>query len=395
MSARLDMAVSTAVASPSDSNLVRYQLASPYTYNKLDQTSQQIRLLRVHPAADAPSVRQLGQKWDLPNCIMQIFELDQAPPYIALSYVWGDRCSGTSGILLDGHKFEITKSLYMFLDLFRSDAFSQEVAYIWIDQICINQSDLDERSYSVRFMSKVYSNADYVVVWLGESEETEKAAKAFVNGGTPGESSDPLVTILSDQYFTRLWIIQELLLARTVIINCRETWGLHLSIVQLHVQKHQDVISSRIRNPSLFLLWDSVYNRKGRHLAQCLERYCHNDCQNPRDKVYALLGLVKAEEQVPIDYSKPVSGVYIDTLQILARRWWLQTPTDFDDVGRPTFISVSLSLAKEMFSNEALPGLWVLLRPVRGLPGFKWYIKVFQHLSEYEQRDARKSLTQS
>ncbi|KAH7080802.1 heterokaryon incompatibility protein-domain-containing protein [Paraphoma chrysanthemicola] len=369
------MAVSTAIASPSDSNLLRYKFTSPYKYSKLDQTNQHIRLLRVRPAADAPSFRQLGQKWDLPNCNMEIFKLDQAPPYIALSYVWGDKSSGTAGILLDGQKFEITTSLYIFLDLFRSDTFSQEVAYIWIDQICIDQSDLDERSYAVRFMSSVYSNAEYVVVWLGDDEETEKAAKAF--------------------YFTRLWIIQELLLARTVIINCRETWGLHLSSVQFHVQKYQDKIYSRIRNPSLFLLWDSVYNREGRHLAQCLQRYCQNDCQDPRDKVYALLGLVKAEEQVPIDYSKSVSEVYIDTLQILARRWWLQTPTDFDNIGRPAFIGVAVSLAKEMFTYASLPGLWALLRPVRSLPGFKWYIKVFQHLSEHEQRDARKSLKQS
>jgi hypothetical protein len=336
---------------------------------------------------------------------MDTFDLDRPPPYIALSYAWGDKASATSGILLNGQAFEVTSSLYTFLDLFRSDPSSQEVAYIWIvrsqtnsycdcknitdhrqDQICINQSDVDERSYSVRFMSAVYKHAVCVVVWLGDSEETETAAKTF-DGDAMSEYPNALVTILRNRYFTRLWIIQELLLARRVIINCRETWGILLSRVQAHIELYQiqDLIHDRINNPSLFLLWDSIYNREGRHLTQCIE-HCQNDCQDPRDKVYALLGLVEAEEQVPIDYKKSVAEVYLDTVQILARSWWLQTARTFEDNGQPTFIKVSLALAQEMFPRAALPGLQALFEPVKDLPRFKWYIEVFQHLSEHDKK---------
>jgi hypothetical protein len=133
------------------------------------------------------------------------------------------------------------------------------------------------------------------------------------------------------------------------------------------------------------LLWDSIYNREGRHLTQCIERYCQNDCQDPRDKVYALLGLVEAEEQVPIDYKKSVAEVYLYTVQILARSWWLQPAETFEDNGQPTFIKVSLALAQEMFPRAALPGLQALCEPVKDLPRFKWYIEVFQHLSEHEK----------
>jgi hypothetical protein len=339
---------------------------------------------------------------------MDTFDLDRPPPYIALSYAWGDKASATSGILLNGQAFKVTSSLYTFLDLFRSDPASQEVSYIWIvrsqtnsccdcknitdhrqDQICINQSDDDERSYSVRFMWAVYKHAAYVVVWLGDSQETETAAKTLAGYRYPHHQygvdfSEALVTILSNRYFTRLWIIQELLLARSVIIHCRETWGIPLEMVQALVQAMEATIHPRINNSSLFLLWDSIYNREGRHLTQCIERYCHNGCQDPRDKVYALLGLVKAEEQVPIDYKKSVAEVYVDTVQILARRWWLQTPHTLDDNGQPTFIKVSLALAQEMFPRAALPGLYALFKPVRDPPTFKWYIEVFQYLSEHE-----------
>jgi hypothetical protein len=100
--------------------------------------------------------------------------------------------------------------------------------------------------------------------------------------------------------------------------------------------------------------------------------------------------LVKAEEQVPIDYKKSVAEVYIDSVQILARRWWLQTPPTFDNNGQPTFIKVSFALANEMFPRAALPGLQALFEPVKDLPRFKWYIEVFQHLSEHEKKTGRK-----
>jgi hypothetical protein len=225
-------------------------------------------------------------------------------------------------------------------------------------------------------MSAVYKHAVCVVVWLGDSEETETAAKTLPVVGWPHHQdgvdfSEALVTILSNRYFTRLWIIQELLLARSVIIHCRETWGIPLERVQALVQTMEATIHPRINNSSLFLLWDSIYNREGRHLTQCIERYCHNDCQDPRDKVYALLGLVKTEEQVPIDYKKSVTEVYIDTVNILARRWWLQTVKTFEDNGQPTFYKVSLALAHEMVPRAALPSLQAFFEPVKGLPRFK------------------------
>jgi hypothetical protein len=96
--------------------------------------------------------------------------------------------------------------------------------------------------------------------------------------------------------------------------------------------------------------------------------------------------LVKAEEQVSIDYKKSVAEVYLDTVKILARSWSLQTPATFDNYRRPTFIIASLILAQEMLPRAALPGLQDLFDSVKDLPPrFKWYIEVFQHLSEHEK----------
>jgi hypothetical protein len=48
---------------------------------------------------------------------------------------------------------------------------TQEARYLWVDAICINQDDMDERSRQVSIMSEIYSKASQVVVWLGEREE--------------------------------------------------------------------------------------------------------------------------------------------------------------------------------------------------------------------------------
>lgn len=60
----------------------------------------------------------------------------------------------------------ITKNLNDFLQEFCRSPPS-DVQYIWVDSICINQADLDERNTQVRMMSKIYSNCTSVIVWLG------------------------------------------------------------------------------------------------------------------------------------------------------------------------------------------------------------------------------------
>ena len=52
---------------------------------------------------------------------------------------------------------------------------------LWIDALCINQSDIEERSSQVAFMSSVYSRAVRVIVWLGESGKDIAKLFDFLN----------------------------------------------------------------------------------------------------------------------------------------------------------------------------------------------------------------------
>ena len=91
----------------------------------------------------------------------------ERPEYEALSYVWGsdtDRLFAWVGNSHD-HSVPMTKNLYAALERLRNGSLAR---YLWVDSVCINQEDDDERSRQVANMAKIYHYAKCVVVWLEE-----------------------------------------------------------------------------------------------------------------------------------------------------------------------------------------------------------------------------------
>ncbi|KAK6603058.1 heterokaryon incompatibility protein [Botrytis cinerea] len=130
----------------------------------------EIRMLELIPGtASAPIQVHLVHK-----------SLSHMQQCIALSYVWG---AGTRDfeIICDGAILKVTENLVEVLERFRkfqklaldhipdsNQLNITERTLFWIDAICINQEDLDERSQQVPLMSTIYKNASRVIVWLGE-----------------------------------------------------------------------------------------------------------------------------------------------------------------------------------------------------------------------------------
>lgn len=124
--------------------------------------NESIRLLRLLPSALKSSPLR---------CELQHASLQAEPPpvYDALSYVWGSS-NFTETILVDGHECSITKSLDGALRRLRQRWQSR---VMWVDQICVNQDDMDERSSQVLLFGKLYRTAKRVVAWLGASPARE------------------------------------------------------------------------------------------------------------------------------------------------------------------------------------------------------------------------------
>ncbi|KAI9157996.1 HET-6OR heterokaryon incompatibility protein [Paramyrothecium foliicola] len=101
--------------------------------------------------------------------------IESTPPFKALSYCWG-RGDSTHSIDIDGGLLGITESLHKALIQLRDH---NAPVLMWVDQICINQRDMDEKSDQVRLMDRIYAKAEQVVIWLGPASSTSQRAIEF------------------------------------------------------------------------------------------------------------------------------------------------------------------------------------------------------------------------
>lgn len=173
-------------------------------FSPLDPSLRQIRLLRVEPNPSDLSAR------------LESVSLDDDPKYTALSYTWGTDSSNGAGITLRGPRhvgrLPITNNLQAVLEHLCAD--SSEPLTLWIDALCINQTDTAEKSSQITLMKDVYSKAESTCVWLGPA----------------ADDSDLAMTTIGELYAARLYVIPDDALSEAQIeaINAlmvREWWS--------------------------------------------------------------------------------------------------------------------------------------------------------------------------
>ena len=153
--------------------------------------------------------------------------LNTAPPYGKLSYIWGTHKADKT-LRLNGHNVQVTSDLHAAI---RHIWNSGEPELLFIDKLCINQKDLEEQNVQVRLLDRIIRNANRVHVWLGEEHESTQSAMqslalfgassltledgiAAVAGGRI--SLADVRKLLSHPWFMRLWSAQEIGLARDI-----------------------------------------------------------------------------------------------------------------------------------------------------------------------------------
>jgi hypothetical protein len=217
----------------------------------------EIRLLALEPAASVLD--------SAVTCSLKHVSIEDDIEYGSLSYVWGDPGNVTP-VACDGGEINVTVNLHSALRHLR---YTEQVRILWVDAICINQSDLEERSQQVLLMASIYRQARGVLVWLGEETEdvkfsfesikmansffpppeaefTDEAtmrqaitedAYALSDEGKPNLFEydwNPIVCLLRRPWFERKWVIQELAHAREaalIIGNMSQDWILLATLV--------------------------------------------------------------------------------------------------------------------------------------------------------------------
>lgn len=155
--------------------------------------------------------------------------------YLALSYVWGN-ADHQEDIVLNGQKFQVTRNLFIALKYLRDTMEVSEYGIkIWADAISINQEDLHERASEVKRIGMIYGNAFCVRAWIGQSLPDVASALATTRqwldkAALTDEAASPdhhvsealrifLLNISAQPYWKRLWIMQEIALASSLIIS--------------------------------------------------------------------------------------------------------------------------------------------------------------------------------
>lgn len=160
--------------------------------------------------------------------------------YTALSYTWGAP-EFDAKFECDGYVKMITRSLESALYHFRQE---DRAVVMWIDQICIDQANHEEKAQQIPLMSQIYENAINTAIWLGDSADDSGTALRLLKDAhvclqfSNEENLDPneiermglpkpesndweaLWKLLSRPWFERLWIIQEVALSKDLWVVC-------------------------------------------------------------------------------------------------------------------------------------------------------------------------------
>ncbi|KAI1130962.1 heterokaryon incompatibility protein-domain-containing protein [Nemania abortiva] len=309
---------------------------SPYEYASLVEQNREIRLLSLKPGAFLDPIRL-----ELCHEPLSTNDLTQ---FEALSYVWGSdkkksRVYSSKGWIL------VTENLNNALKYLR---YEDRPRMLWIDAICVNQENVQERSQQVAIMGDVYQFAKRVIVWLGPETDDSTFAlevlhslgsemhvdwqsdtlKPFADGSDPpkllpyGERElTAIYDLFHRPWFERLWTRQEIRLANSdAIIICGRkiiSWQAFRKAVfclRLIPVKRELLFSKSEsfyeRMELIYLICDEI---RVWPIEYMLIQSRMSECSDPRDRVFAMLGILhpadKAIGIVP-DYSKETAEVY-------------------------------------------------------------------------------------
>lgn len=429
-------------------------MKTSYQYSSLHGLPENtIRLLTLFP----------GSEEDELVCDLSSASLSDQPTYAALSYTWGE-ADDTYAIRLDNKTFRIRKNLWQCLKRLRHQSFHIR---LWIDAICVNQADLDERRSQVALMRHIYTGAIIVVSWLGRdvgqnaeflaaelAQVTKKwFAKSFTTdqralsvvralhfehgteiavgsaapdvSDTPWEQTYLCVSGLALQkmsasvedrmqvlsvwkgirelvhrpYWSRLWIVQETLLAKNLLLVFDDDY-IPASVLQTLSDTIDRAITRSLGNFARTALDRDIELMKvarevrGGFARTILHNLAENvphrlsmkeliylcgrqKCADARDMVYGLLSIAYDSEGIDADYTRSSS----DLFWFLLTRYRQIESFYVRELGRVLAVTQVPLLANPRKRSLAEMG-WLSFRPYADVYGLLFRRAIHQELSD-------------
>ncbi|KAI0455401.1 heterokaryon incompatibility protein-domain-containing protein [Xylaria acuta] len=327
---------------------------SSFPYPPLTTEVDAIRVLKLEPGDFAdPLVGTLTQA-----------AFSEKPKYVALSYTWGvsypdnsklsfsyrNPTADSLSLKVNNEPLRVGRNLYLALLHLRS---LTHPITLWVDAICINQTDTNERNHQVSLMSFIYTRATRVVAWVGMKKYTKttglfrsmslewKAGQArylaatLVGEGTTRYSPKPtqstIARIAESGYWTRLWIVQEVCLPRLLVL----VYGSEMWTYDNFLRWATPPADGLIQCPSTASVFGAMMRlfetREKRHtemmrLETLIERFASSKCLELRDRVFGLLGCAndirpypeyKANIKAPSGHSTTVNQSFSESRGVI------------------------------------------------------------------------------
>jgi hypothetical protein len=308
-------------------------------YIPLYASRKEIRLLHLFaPSANSKHDQQL-------RCTLDNVSLldSRRPLYEAISYCWGAICGNNEVIIINGSQVRVPASAAQALRRFRPGSGS---VCLWIDAICINQENADERSQQVRLMRDIYRSANRTLIWLGTGYDPSTAGKIAAGlkdavtemktesfdwllrrrKSTPtAEHSQVLRRLFALPWFQRLWVVQEAVLAPSAMCHLGEhefDWQDLCDCAHWVDSFNRDETVAKNTQKAGFNTAVIVrqYSRDQKvPLGQLLVMSRQLLVSDAKDKVYAVLGLASLQESpnvgvwqndVLVDYNRALPAIY-------------------------------------------------------------------------------------
>jgi hypothetical protein len=318
----------------------------------VDRKRRQIRLFKI---VGSTTARLLGH--------LELFDIEAAPPYRALSYTWGDSAP-TYIIVINEQTCTIRSNLSRFLKVYGARHFDE---YIWIDQLCIDQSNNMERNHQVLLMPEIYQGATEVLIWLGPGKHHFQSSHGIQDSCCDLTCTEQhfrsdkckwTIVLVQNDYWQRMWIVQEVLLARSLKIYCGRT------ILNWAEMREYILHNDRFNTPLQFWYLDKLVREGFCHskfdLADAIRHCSKSGCQDPRDKVYALQGLLPENWRLQIDYNKQISMIFFEAVAGLLCHGYARYPHLYERQGRQDSFDWLVRWAPMLNLKDVLDAIWHL-----------------------------------
>ncbi|CAG1961471.1 unnamed protein product [Fusarium graminearum] len=290
-------------------------MATPTLYSYEPVKPHQLRLLKFVDYGTSVSV------------VLKTFSLHQPlPAYDSLSYTWttnGDVLSKSWNLVINKQQLPVLDTLRPFIDVLESKGQLLDGRWWWIDSICINQSDVEEKAQQIQHMQRIYSQASRVICWLGKESGDSNIAMEFVKHldkmsrekyhidklRTILQASEyrakwaALGNLLSRRWWSRIWTVQEFVLPASISFWCGTRSVSRVAMCR-SISTADKCPSVGIKATHGFIKANNRRRARGLHkyttsagvnvtltLAALADYFSCMDVTDGRDRLYGLMGL--------------------------------------------------------------------------------------------------------